>query len=246
MKLKAIIIEDEEESRNVLSRMIAKYCPNVLLLGAYETVAAAIEPIYAINPDIVFLDIELPNESGFALFDYIQNPTFGVIFTTAYNQFAIKAFKMSAIDYLLKPIDLEELKNAINKVEINSNTNSNQNLIELLKENILSPKKRIALSHSDGYDLLDMDDIMWIESDSNYIIIHMNKGKNLTAAKTLKNLEDILDKNSFFRINRGILVNIDFITQFKKNDNSIILIDNTNLPLSEARKEAFLAMYQKV
>lgn len=246
MKLKAIIIEDEEESRNLLSRLLAKYCPNVLLLGSFGTVAEAVEPILAINPDVVFLDIELPRESGFALFDYIENPTFGVIFTTAYNQFAIKAFKLSAIDYLLKPIDFEELKAAVNKIDSKNKNSENYNLIELLKENIISPKKRIAISHADGYDLLDLEDILWIESDSNYIEIHLNKGKNITAAKTLKNMEDILDKNTFFRINRSSLVNIDFITHFKKFDNIIVLVDGTNLPLSESRKEAFLALYQKI
>ncbi len=245
MKLKAIIIEDEEEGRNLLTRMIQKYCNNIILCGAYETIATSIEPIQVIQPDIVFLDIELPNENGFALFDYFPSPTFSVIFTTAYNQFAIKAFKMSAIDYLLKPIDLEELMAAIKKVEDNMTSKNNMDLIGLLKDNIISSKKRIAIAHTEGYDLLDMNDILWLEADSNYTTIYL-KGRKITVSKTLKNMEDTLDASLFFRNNRSMLVNINCITQFKKTDNSIVLIDGTSLPLSDARREDFFSFYKKI
>lgn len=246
MKLKAVIIEDEEDSRTLLTQLLLQYCRNILLVGSFDNVAAAVEPIGKLKPDIVFLDIELPGESGFALFDYIPSPNFGVIFTTAYNQFAIRAFKMSAVEYLLKPIDIAELQEAILKVETQIEQKANLEIIGLLKSNMSSGRKRIAISHSEGYDLLDVDNIIWLNADSNYTNIYLQGGRKITVSKTLKNLEEILEKSLFFRVNRGNLVNINFVMQYKKSDNSIVLADGTGMFISEARRDAFLSQYTRL
>ncbi len=246
MKLKAVIIEDEEDSRTLLTQLLLKYCRNITIVGSFATVAEAVEPITNLRPDIVFLDIELPAESGFALFDYISTPTFAVIFTTAYNEFALRAFKLSAVEYLLKPIDIAELQDAILKVQTQLEQKANLDVIGLLKSNMRSQQKRMAISHSEGYDLLDIDGIIWLSADSNYTCVYLQGGRKITITKTLKNLEEILEKSMFFRINRSAVVNINCVMQFKKSDNSIVLSDGTGMFISESRRDAFLSHYTRI
>ncbi len=246
-KLRSIIIEDEKESQATLLNMINMYCEDIELLGEFESVSNAVPFIKSNNIQLVFLDIELPGESGFSLLEHFSHPEFNIIFTTAYNQYAVKAFKLSAIDYLLKPIDLDDLRNAIEKVKKLDNHHKMDEVYKMLIQNVQNGSQRIAIAHQNGYDLIDINEILWLEAEINYTIIHLKSNGKITVAKTLKMFEEFLDPSQFFRISRSALVNIKYIIKFQKqNGLSITLIDNSVVALSETRKEEFLTLYKRI
>jgi len=243
-----IIIEDEFESQTLIARMIELHCKNLKLCGVFNSVKEASQYIKKNKVDLIFLDIELPNESGFSLFEYFPSPKFFVIFTTAYNNHAVKAFKFSAIDYILKPIDYLDLINAVSKFErlfyLNSIEINYQALISNMK---IKDDKRFAVNHQSGFDMIDYDEVLWLEADVNYTRIHMRSRGIVTIAKTLKLFEDYLDSSRFFRISRSAIVNIDYIIKFHKNTSFYVtLIDKSNLQVSESRKDELLALYNRI
>ncbi|MBK9109055.1 MAG: response regulator transcription factor [Saprospiraceae bacterium] len=246
-KLKAIIIEDEEQSQLAIKNMLESHNDMISVLGIFETVAQALPFLKVNDVSLVFLDIELPNESGFSLFNYKLNSNLKVIFTTAYNQYAVQAFKISAVDYLLKPLDPIELKEAILKVHrLDANHKMNE-AYRILIDNLHYGNNRIAISHQNGYDMVETNDILWLEAEINYTTIHLRSKRNVTVAKTLRIFEDSLDPQKFFRISRSAIVNIDHITRLNRNNAlSITLTDNSTIAVSEARKEDFLTLYKKI
>ena len=246
-KLRSIIIEDEKESQATMVNIINMYIEDVELLGVFDTVSKSIPFIKSNNIQLIFLDIELPGESGFSLFDYFPNPEFNIIFTTAYNQYAVKAFKLSAVDYLLKPIDLTDLRSAIEKVKKLDNHYKMDEVYKMLVQNVQNGSQRIAIAHQNGYDLVEINEILWLEAEINYTTIHLKSNGKITVAKTLKMFDEFLDPIQFFRISRSAIVNIKYIIKFQKqNGHCVTLIDNSVLPLSEARKDEFLAMYKRI
>lgn len=246
-KLKAIIIEDEPQSQIALQNMLEFHRDLITLMGTFETVQPAAVFLKSHDVDIVFLDIELPNESGFSLFNYKLNPKLKVIFTTAYNQYAVQAFKISAVDYLLKPLDPQELREAILKVQRLDTNHKMNEAYKILIENLHHGNNRIAISHQNGYDMVETNDILWLEAEINYTTIHLRSKRNVTVAKTLRIFEESLDPQKFFRISRSAIVNIDHITRLNRNNAlSITLIDNSTIAVSEARKEDFLTLYKKI
>ncbi len=246
-KIKAIIIEDEPKSQEALATMLKVHCQTVELLGIFNTVKTAVDFIKGHEIELIFLDIELPGDSGFSLFNYNINSYIKIIFTTAYNQYAVQAFKISAVDYLLKPLDVQELKDAVGKViKMDSNHKMNE-AYRILVENLNQGNNRLAISHQNGYDMVETNDILWLEAEINYTTIHMKSKRNVTVAKTLRIFEDSLDPHRFFRISRGAIVNIDHIVRLNKNNTlSITLTDNSTIPVSEARKEDFLTLYKRI
>lgn len=243
-----IIIEDELESQLVLARMIETNCKSLKLDGVFSNVISAVEYIKNANVDLIFLDIELPGESGFSLFSYFPNPKFHVIFTTAFNDHAVKAFKFSAVDFILKPVDLNDLLDAVVKFDRLYYLNNLEHNYRALISNLqLKDKKRFAVNHQSGFDLVELDDILWLQADINYTIIHLKSGGNVTIAKTLKLFEDYLDPEKFIRISRSAMVNINYITKFNKHNSlQITLIDKSVLPVSESRREELLSLYEKI
>ncbi|MBK6861732.1 MAG: response regulator transcription factor [Saprospiraceae bacterium] len=243
-----IIIEDEYESQSLLSRMLELHCKNIKICGIFNSVTDAVNFIKKNRVDLIFLDIELPSESGFSLFEYFPLPRFFVIFTTAYNKYAVKAFKFSAIDYILKPIDYLDLIDAVSKFDRLHYLNSIENTYQVLISNMkLKDDKRFAVNHQSGFDMIDYDEVLWLEADVNYTRIHMISRGIVTIAKTLKLFEDYLDSNRFFRISRSAIVNIDYIIKFhKSNSFYVTLIDKTNLQVSESRKDELLALYDRI
>lgn len=245
--LKTIIIEDEIQSQIVLSNMLKAHADVVEVIGIFDTVAKAIEFLKHHDADLLFLDIELPNESGFSFFEYYHKPHLKVIFTTAYNQYALQAFKLSAVDYLLKPLDINDLKEAVLKVQkMEVNTKLNE-AYKMLMENLQGGHNRLAISHQNGYDIVETNDILWLEADVNYTTIHLKSKRNVTVAKTLRIFEDSLDPANFFRISRGAIVNVDSIVRLNRsNPLSITLIDQSTLPVSDSRKDEFLNLYKRI
>lgn len=240
--IKAIVVDDEENARLIIKNFIAEYCPSVEIIDEAEDVKSAVKLINKNQVDLVFLDIEMPNENGFALFDYFNKPTFETIFCTAYSEYAIKAFEVSATDYLLKPIGLTKLKEAIEKVESKlANKNSNSDNIAALKENLVEKEiKKIGILIGDGIVFMDLNDILYFEAEGSYTTIHHKNGTDLTVKK-IKHFEDLLANDKrFFRIHRSYLINVSLIKKYSKKDGlSVTYDDRTLLPISREKKEEF-------
>lgn len=239
MNLRAIIIDDIESSRDTLFFLIQKYCKNIDVIAQAATVKSSVSLIKEHQPDLVFLDIEMPEENGFALFDYFPSPDFNVIFTTAYDEYAIRAFKISAVDYLLKPINLEELKTAVKKVVDIRDQMFFQQRYQTLKENVNSLMNKIILPTDKGYIFAEIEKIVRCEAVSNYTNFIFEDGQKIMVSKTLKTFEDILSDFNFFRISRSNLVNMNFVVQFGLNKKSIQLSDDSILTISERRRKEF-------
>jgi two-component system LytT family response regulator len=246
-KIKAIIVDDELNARSLLRNFIEDHCPEIEIIADAEDVKSAVKIINKNQVDLVFLDVEMPNENGFALFDYFNKPTFETIFCTAYSQYAIKAFEVSAVDYILKPIGISKLKEAVEKVVLKRALNLPQTNIGILKENLQENKiKKIGVHIGDGIVFMDLNDILYFEADGSYTTIHHKNGKDL-AVKKIKHFEDLLSSDTrFFRIHRSYFVNITLIKKYSKKDGlSVSYDDKILLPISREKKEEFEEFMQK-
>ena len=247
--IKAIIIDDENNALEVLEMQLARFCKDVTVVAACDGGIKGIAAIKKHEPDLVFLDIEMPHKNGFDVLNETREMKYDVIFTTAYDQFAIKAFKFSALDYLLKPVDILELQAAVEKVK---NKKDNSGLDEKIKTLFqqLQPQKltdKIALPVGDAMQFMQPDEIIRCESDSNYTHIFLANGKKITMAKTLKEVEENIHGNPFFRVHQSHLINMNHISKYIKGDNAyLIMKDGTQIGVSRNRKEVFLETFRKV
>lgn len=241
--LNAIIVEDEPKGRLALREKIKAHCPTVNIVAQAGNSAEAITLIDTLKPDLVFLDIEMPRMNGFEMLGRLKERNFFIIFTTAYDQYAIQAIKYAAFDYLLKPIDIEELKAAINKIETNSE-NKLKAQLKLLQENLALPTKKIsklAIPSLEGILFLDINNIMHLEANSNYTNIYMKDKTKIIASKTLKEFTELLPGNIFFRIHHSHIINLNFIIKYIKGDGGQVeLTDGTCIEVSRKNKEAFM------
>ena len=243
--LKAYIIEDEQASLDNLTKIIKRYCKNLLLIGYANTIAGAVEELPVLEPDVVFLDIELPNENGFKLFEYFPTHDFEVIFTTAYSEFAIKAFNYSAIHYILKPIDIEELQLAINKVVKRKSDKARDGQIQVWKNVSNQNFSKIVLPTQDGLHFIETDDIVWCEAKSNYTLFHILGRDNILVSKSLKTYEHALNNKSFFRASRSSLINLNHIVHCSKHQKmEITMIDGSVIVIGERRKAGFKEIFE--
>ena len=244
-KITCIIIDDERIARETFKGVCDRYLPERLeIVGMAESVKEGVELIKIHKPEIVFLDIEMPIESGFKLFDYFKTYTFDVIFTTAFKQYAIDAIKYSALDYLLKPIDFIDLREALSRYEKKRLTNTNQVRIETFISNLSSGvdiTQKVAFPTMDGYQMERLNNIMYCEGDVNYTKIHTGDGRIITVSRTLKEIEELLSCNYFFRIHKSFLVNLNFIRSYSRSENFGIHLDNNQwLPVSTRKNDEFL------
>lgn len=241
--IKAIIIDDEIFARESLVKVINQYCPEVSILGIGENVAEAIELIYRYSPDIVFLDIEMPNGNGFTLFDKIKNPHFETIFTTAYEEFAIKAFRVSALDYLTKPIDFRQLQDSIERYKRKQKVELKEQRMELLIENLTNRPtefSKIVLPDYEGYTMVKIADILYCKADGSYTEVHLLNGKKITTSKLLKVVEELLPEQTFYRTHKSYLVNLNLIKRYNKNDHQVLMENNVALDVSDRNKKEFI------
>lgn len=249
--IKTIIIDDEFNAREFLEKILHRSFPNkFLVLGKCESIDDAVVAIEKYNPELVFLDVQMPNKNGFELFKEIKDINFEVIFTTAHSEFAIDAIKCSALDYLLKPITAIDLLETIKKYDAKQNKASQQDKLMLLLENIdtgSSEFKKIAFPTDSGFELIKTNSILYCEADSNYCSIKCLDGRKITLSKTLKHIEEILPKTIFQRIHKSYLVNLNYVNKFDKSNELIIELTNgENLPVSFRQKENFInAILQK-
>ena len=206
--MKAIIIDDEPKARSMLTNLIKSHIKVVEIVAEAENVKEAVKYINKYQPELIFLDIEMPNENGFALFDYFDKPTFATIFCTAYSEYALKAFEVSAVDYLLKPLSLSKLKDAVEKAIKSSGQARISQKIDVLRENItVKQLQKIALPLADGLSFVLVDDIMYFEADGSYTHV-ITKNEKYLVSKKLKEFDELLDADErFFRVHRSYLIN---------------------------------------
>lgn len=240
--LKVIIIEDELQAKNALEAMLKEL--GVTVFGSSQDIDQSYLLINSAKPDLIFLDIELDNGNAFDLLDKFESIDFNIIFTTGHDQFAVKAFRYNALDYLLKPIDINLLKEALTKVE---KLPSRKNLDLQIKHLIDSIKKqsfeRILLHTQEGISIIPKNNIIRLESDGNYTTIFTNTGHKHLASSNIKYYEDILPEPPFFRVHQSHIVNIDFITKVLKEDGGFVLMENNvKIPIARRRKEEFLEL----
>lgn len=245
--LNAIIVDDEEFARSSLYFLLQENCENIQISGIAKSVTEARGLLASHKVDLIFLDIAMPGENGFELIPHVQGSKTHVIFTTAYDQYALKAIKANALDYLLKPIDIDELKAAVEKavrhIELNNNsTNRNENL-KNLSENLSNRGeiRKISLPNGQGYTLISIDDIIHIEADSNYSIFYLNNRESITVSKVLKEYEEILPQNQFVRIHKSSIVNLNYLKEYNsKNGLEVMLKNGTKIAVSRRRASDFV------
>lgn len=243
--INCIIVDDERKAREGFEKIINKYLKNkVVVLALCQSVKEGVAAIYKFNPDIVFLDIEMPEENGFAIFDYFDKVNFEVIFTTAFNQYAMNAIKCSALDYLLKPINIIDLNSAIKRYEVPNKLKLQNERIEVLLSNMNMGnviKSKVALPTLTGYSMKKINDIIYCEADQNYTKVHLIGDKYVMVSKTLKHIENILPTEVFFRVHKTFLVNLNYVDQYSRTDSHKVLLDNgTQLHVASRRIDDFV------
>lgn len=237
----AIIVDDELAGRESLSILLNEYLPDVQVLAKAESVKTAIEQIKTLKPDIVFLDVEMPEKDGFSLISETNPADFEVIFTTAHPEYAIKAIKASAIDYLLKPIDHTELSDAVKKVELKKGLGNKK--LETFMSHIGGPKSQpqLAISTLEGLIFIKLSNIIFCRGDGAYTFFILKTGERIIASKNLKEFENLLCDGDFFRTHKSYIVNLAEIKKFIKNDGCYALMSNGHkVDVSKRRKEGFI------
>lgn len=242
--LKAIILDDEEKARENLKILIEEFCKNVDVMAMASNVEDGLEAIDSYRPDIVFLDIQMQKETGFDLLNKVRKIDFEVIFTTAHAEYAIDAIKFAAIDYLLKPIDINDLKQAIRRVEKKLTNTNFKEQFEILLQNFKSDSSdsyKLAIPSSDGLVFINIKDIIYCEAVSNYTKIYMKDGKFHMVSKTLKEYENLLSNYNFFRVHHAYLINTKEIKKYVRGDGGYVIMNNDqSIDVSKRKKELFL------
>ncbi len=244
MELRVVIIEDEKHSLDTLSHLLLDFCENITILGTAANVTNGISLIKETNPDLVFLDIELHSGTGFDILQKLEDISFEVIFTTAFEQYAIKAIKFSSVDYLLKPIDLEELQTAIQKVKSRQNSKVSIRQIKNLVKNLEGQNikdKKICLSTQEGMEFVKVLDIRYCKANGSYTIFSIKGQPDQLVSKNLKEFELLLQEYDFMRVHNSYLINLREVKKYIKSEGGYIIMNNNDhVHLSPRKKELFL------
>ncbi|TAE48116.1 MAG: DNA-binding response regulator [Bacteroidetes bacterium] len=246
--LKALMIDDEPDALEALHLTLMDVCPQVAVAGKFTDARRGLEAIRSSEPDLVFLDIEMPRMNGFQLLEELGEVRFSLIFTTAYSHFAVKAFKFSAVDYLLKPVSPEELQAAVGKAIQKKQTEKTQ--LELLRRQLYAPDQKrfdkIALPYAHGYTFVELAHVLYCESDSSYTRFYLASGEVYLITKTLGNVEEMLEGGDFFRLHKQFLVNMRQISRYVRGDGGYVLMPNgVSIPVSRSRKEEFVELFTR-
>jgi two-component system, LytTR family, response regulator len=238
---KVLIIDDENRTRSLIAKMIDSFGFDVDTIPEGENVQSGIKAIEKHNPDIVLLDIQMPDGTGFDVIRSIGNKNFEVIFITAHEEFAIKAIKFSALDYLLKPVDASELKAALEKALELVDSEKSNGQFDALHSNIQSnEKRRLVLKTQESVHVVDLEQIIRCEADRNYTSFFLKDSKKILVSKTLKEYETLLAAHNFLRVQQSHLINIDYVDRYdKKNGGAVVMKDGSEVPLSPAKREVF-------
>jgi two-component system LytT family response regulator len=245
--IKAIIVDDEPYCSESLGTLLTRYCPEVEISAICSSGAEALKEIAAINPQLVFLDIEMPHMNGFELLEKLGQIRFELIFTTSYDQYAIKAIKCSALDYLLKPVDREDLKKAVQKALQRQQPPMPQQLEILLQKlnQTVNSTQNIAIPTMEGLQMLGVETIISCVSDSNYTHFHLKGNRKLIASRTLKEIEEMLEGRYFARVHNSFLVNLNEVQKYVKGEGGyLIMSDGSSIDVSRSRKDMLLRKLQ--
>ncbi|MDY0279638.1 MAG: LytTR family DNA-binding domain-containing protein [Salinivirgaceae bacterium] len=249
MKIRTLIVDDEPDAREALTLTINNYCANDIdIIGKVATIKEAVQAINKQNPDLVLLDVDLVTETGFDLFDYFKEDyPFKVIFTTGYKDYAIKAFKYAALDYILKPVAPEELNKAINRYRKGDSLNQKLNIDTYISnaQNSVESKRKMVIPHGDGYDVVKLEDIIHCTGEANYTNILVSSGKKYLLAKSLRDIEELLPKTRFYRIHKSHIINMSYTKHIDKKKNEVLLTTGEKLPVAVRRLNNFLSLLQK-
>ncbi len=242
-----ILVDDDVNCITALAGIIKSYCPKLKILGSANNIVDVVKLINETNPQLVFLDVEIGEEMGFDLFQYFPSPDFEVVFTTAHEKYALKAIKSSCYDFLLKPVNIQELIAVVTKLEHEKKSDPKQN-VNILLDNLKTKDhrlKKIAIPSNDGYAFIDVTDIISLEADGKYTKIVASNGVRSLSTKNIGEFEELLDPSVFFRTHKSWVVNLQHIRKFLKNESQVLLSNDTLADVSSRKKEEFLKLFDK-
>lgn len=240
--LKAVIVDDEPKAIQSLIWELSNFKEEIGVMQSFTNPEEALQYLASNTPDCLFLDVQMPTIGGFQFLEQLEQINFAVIITTAYDEYAIKALKHEAIDYLLKPIDSDDLRETITKIKKHSDRNLNADKLERMLSNFNSKfdKKRITINTDGKLLFLDVDDIIYVESDGNYSTLFLQNEKKIVITKKLKEVDAILPEHYFFRIHNSYIINLNKIKAFIKNEGYVVMDSNHKIPVARQRKSDFL------
>jgi len=244
--IKTILIDDEKNAIIGLKMLLNKYCKQISVVATASSAKEGKEVIELHNPDLIFLDISMPDGDGFSLLKNFKNPNFYIVFVTAYNDYAIKAFEFSALHYILKPINYRLLQDVEERILNNNKVNTQENSLKVLSENLNHENKKLVLSSMNVSEVVDTDDIIYIESVNNYLVFYLNNSKSIIITKQLSLYEKLLEGCNFFRIHHSHLINLKYIEKYiKGRGGKVIMTNGKILEVSTRRKHDFLVCFNE-
>jgi two-component system LytT family response regulator len=242
--LTAIIIDDETSSRNSLKQKLSNHCPEISIIGECENGEEGLANIEEKNPDIIFLDVEMPRMNGFTMLQQLTNINFEIVFITAYDHYALQAIKFSALDYLVKPVEIEDLKSAVEKAIQKRKISTGNERLEILLENLMNDKKelqRIAIPSLDGFQFVQSGNIIYLEANSNYTCFYLTNNTKITVAKTLKDFEELLPISVFIRIHHSYIINKNLVDKYiNGKGGQVVMRNGVVLDVARRKKDEFM------
>ena len=239
---RAVLIDDDESNLSSLSEKLGKHCPQIEIIARCDNAQDGIKAIDGLQPDVVFLDIEMPVMNGFVMLQQLIYKNFELIFVTAYDHYAIKAIRYSALDYLVKPVEIEELKAAVSSVEVNRKNQSSHSQLELLLEYLQKKQpRRITIPTGKGLQFINLEDIIYLEASNNYTNIYLSTGQKFLVSRTLKDFEELLPTETFLRIHHSNIINKSFVEKYIRGEGGQVVMRNgIVLDVSKRKKSEFL------
>ncbi|MCF8307385.1 MAG: LytTR family DNA-binding domain-containing protein [Bacteroidales bacterium] len=239
--INTLIVDDEMKSLSVLRRMLQKHCPKVKIVGESRNVDSAIQAIETLHPDLVFLDIVMPDGQGFDVLEHVTYTDFDVVFVTAYDEYALRAFEFSALHYILKPLNYLSLVDAVERVIERQSRKYFEEKVEVFKQSINEKPEKIILPTGNGLEIILIDDIIRLEADGNYTLVYLKDNTRKIVSKSISNFEKLLDELSFSRLHNSHMINLQYLVRYiKGKPGYVIMADEKHIYISAGRKQTFL------